>query len=385
MQFGSLTSNRIVLKLAVPETMIPLASPDIRDEDITEVIKVLRSGMLVQSDFVSRLEQGFSKYLDGLPVVAVSNGTATLHLALLAAGIGEGDEVIVPSFSYIATANAVELAGARPVFVDIELSTFCIDADLIEDAISPMTKAIIPVHEFGLMADMTRIMSIAEEHDLIVIEDAACALGASEHEKRAGTFGHFGSFSLHPRKIITSGEGGLLSCKSKDHAEIVRILRNHGLSEGEGKKEFTKAGFNYRLTDLQAALARSQFERLEEILVRRSALAEIYLDELVARGIELPSCPRHKRHTWQSFQVLLDDDINRDEVMTKLLECGVGSNIGAQCLPNERFYREKYCLDVKELFPNGLRANKHGLVLPLYEKLMEDEVLQVCHTLLHII
>jgi len=357
--------------------MIPLGSPDIREEDIGKVVEVLRSGMLVQGQKVAELERNVSNYLSVSHVLAASSGTATLHLALLASGIGHGDEVIVPSFSYIATVNVVEIIGARPVFVDIDIKTYCIDIKKIEAAITRSTKAIISVHEFGLMADMEAVMAIAKKHSLVVIEDAACALGASDSGILAGTMGNFGSFSLHPRKNITSGEGGVLVCKDTGHAEMVSMLRNHGGSDVDGRKEFLVAGYNYRLTDIQAALAVSQFSRLEEILVKKQRLAGLYHEHFSHDAVKLPRCPDGKFHTWQSFHVLLDEAVDRDGLILKLRDVGVEANVGAQCLPAQEYYMNKYGLNSLELFPNGLSAWKQGLVLPMHEKLREKDVLYV--------
>ncbi|MGE8513935.1 MAG: DegT/DnrJ/EryC1/StrS family aminotransferase, partial [Chryseobacterium culicis] len=190
---------------------VPLASPDINETDINRVVDVLKSGMLVQGENVGLLENFFSDYLGAEYASALSNGTSTLHLALITLGIGAGDEVIIPAFSYVATANVVELVGAKCIFVDIDENTFNMDVNKIKEAITPNTKAIIPVHEFGLACDIENVMNIAREHNLYVIEDAACALGATQNNKKVGTFGDFGSFSLHPRKSITSGEGGILT------------------------------------------------------------------------------------------------------------------------------------------------------------------------------
>jgi len=208
---------------------IPLTSPDIRDEDIEAVVKVLRSGMLVQAQNVTDFENAMVSFTKTGQAIAVSNGTATLHLALVALGIGSGDEVIVPALSYVATANVVELVGATPVFVDIDLDTFNINVSEIESKITTKTKAIIPVHEFGLACDIEGVMKIAEKHNLYVIEDAACALGATQNEKHVGTFGTFGSFSFHPRKAISSGEGGIVTTEDEALAAKIRIHRNHGV------------------------------------------------------------------------------------------------------------------------------------------------------------
>ncbi len=365
---------------------IPLMSPTITEQDIDAVAEVLRSGMLVQGENVAALEHEVADYLQVKNVVAVSNGTATLHLALVALGIGQGDEVIVPAFSYVATANVVEIVGAKCVFVDVERDTFNIDVSQIEQAITPRTKAIIPVHEFGLACDISELMKIAERHKLFVIEDAACALGASENGKCVGTFGDVGSFSLHPRKAVTSGEGGLLTTNDDKLAAQFRILRNHGIEMRNGKMDFVAAGFNYRMTDFQAALVRGQFRRLEEIITYRNELAQIYFECLKeVSAISLPTLPKNKNHTWQTFHTVLSDEIDRDAFIQKLKEKGIGTNFGAQCIPYQTYYREEYNLDCEQLFPNALHAFKQGLALPLYEKLEEVDVGQVTRVLFDLI
>ncbi len=367
------------------KTFIPLMVPDILDEDINAVVKVLRSGMLIQGQKVNELEEKLAKYLDVKHAIAVSNGTASLHLSLIALGIGIGDEVIVPALSYIATANVVELVGATPIFIDIDLNTFNINTSLIEEKITSKTKAIIPVHEFGLASDISEIILIAKKNNLFVIEDAACALGATENGKFVGTFGEFGSFSFHPRKAITSGEGGLIVTNDDQLASKVRILRNHGVSIENGKMEFIEAGFNYRLTDFQAALVSSQFNRFESILERKNVLSNTYRENLISNLIKLPSVDNNKIHTWQSFHVILDSSINRDQLIIELKDKGIGTNYGAQCMPDEKFFREKYKLNCEKLFPNALIATKNGLVLPLYEKINIKDIKFISNTLLNLI
>lgn len=245
---------------------IPLAKPNILNKDIELVSDVLRSGMLVQGKYVAELENSFVTLTGAKFASALSNGTATMHLALIALGVKAGDEVIVPAFSYVATANVVELVGAKPVFVDIDLNTFNIDVTKMEAAITSKTKAIIPVHEFGLACDIAEVMRIAKKHNLYVIEDAACALGAKFNNQHVGSFGHFGSFSLHPRKAISSGEGGVLITNNSDYDKKIKILRNHGTEIIDGKMDFSEIGFNYRMTDFQAALVYSQMDRLQKVL-----------------------------------------------------------------------------------------------------------------------
>lgn len=361
---------------------IPLASPNITENEIEAVAEVLRSGNLVQGKNVAELETRVADYLNVKHAVAVSSGTATLHLALVALEIGADDEVIVPAFSYVATANVVEIVGAKCVFVDVEKDTFNINVSKIEKAITPKTKAIIPVHEFGLACDIAEIIEIAEKHDLFVIEDAACALGAEENDKKVGTFGTIGSFSLHPRKAVTSGEGGILTTDNDNLAEQFRILRNHGIQINDGKPDFIAAGFNYRMTDFQAALVLGQFTRIEEIITYRNDLAKIYFAELKnTKNIKLPTIPSGKRHTWQTFHTVVSENINRDDLIEKLKTRGIGTNYGAQCIPFQTFYSKKYNLDCEREFPNSLRAFQKGLALPLYEKLNADDIIFVSNAI----
>ncbi len=362
---------------AMPQRSIPLMSPLFKEADIQAVTDVLRSGMLVQGKQVAALEAEMCAYTGAEHAIAVSNGTATLHLALLALGIGPGDEVIVPALSYVATANVVELVGATPIFVDVTERTFNIDTTKIEAAITPRTKAIIPVHEFGLAAEISRVMELAAAHKLHVIEDAACALGAREGEQHVGTSGDFGSFSFHPRKAITSGEGGMLLTNDAAKADYLRMMRNHGIVMDGGAMEFEAAGFNYRMTDFQAALVLSQMGRADEGIAYKRELADIYYNELDSALLTLPMEDAAHPHTWQSFHVLLDDRIDRAQLIKDLGAQGIGANYGAQCIPAVRFYQRKYALDAASLFPNAYRAYTKGLVLPLYEKLSREEVAYV--------
>lgn len=361
--------------------MLQLASPNITEEDISAVARVLRSGMLVQGAEVAALETEIAAYVGARHAIALTNGTATLHLALIALGIGPGDEVIVPAFSYIATANAVELTGATPVFVDIEARSFNINVALIEAAITPRTKAVMPVHEFGLPCDILKIKEICDQRGLALIEDAACALGSTIEGKFAGTFGHFGSFSLHPRKAVTSGEGGILVTDDDRLAEKIRILRNHGVEMIDGSMEFVEAGYNCRMTDFQAALVRGQLARLPELLTLRRAIAERYLKEINHPSVLLPEVPANKIVNWQTFHLLLDATTDRDRWISELRQQGIGTNYGAQCMPAQRFYCAKYSLDSATQFPCAFHAWKHGLAIPAHEKLRQDDITHIIQTL----
>jgi perosamine synthetase len=357
------------------QAFIPLASPDIQEQDLQAVNEVLRSGNLVQGKQVEALEQALAHYLNVEHCILLTNGTATLHLMLVALGIGPGDEVVIPAFSYIATANVVELVGARPVFVDISLDTFNINTTKIEAAITSRTKAVMVVHEFGLSADMAKIKAICDAHQIPLLEDAACALGAKEGERFAGTTGLAGSFSFHPRKAITSGEGGAVVTNDAELARKIRTLRNHGIDAGQsGKMDFVAAGYNCRMTDFQAALLHSQFKRLESTLSRKRAIAQRYLTEMKHLHIQLPVVPDDKLPSWQTFHVVLQEPLNQAKTIQQLREKGIGANYGAQCMPAQTFFAQKYQHQAELEFPQAYTAFRCGLAIPLYEKLSDDQV-----------
>lgn len=353
---------------------IPLSRPDIRDEDITRVADVLRTGMLVQGRHVQELEQAIGNLLGGVHVRAVSSGTAALHLALVALGVGPGDEVIVPAFSFVATANVVELVGATPVFVDVDPATHNLDPDAVEAAVTDRTRAIMPVHEFGLACDIERIMAVANQHQLPVVEDAACALGATSGGRHVGTFGTIGCFSLHPRKAITSGEGGLVVTRDVTIAAQIDLLRNHGMAEIGGEKQFVAVGFNYRMTEFQATLVHSQLSRLPANREHRSLLAAAYEAEITNPALTLPCCPAGKVHTWQSYHVVLDSRVDRAAVARALAVAGIQTGPGAQCIPAQPFYRNKYGFDAARDCPQAHRAWKQGMVLPMFDTLSLDDI-----------
>jgi dTDP-4-amino-4,6-dideoxygalactose transaminase len=357
---------------------LPLSRPDLREEDIARAAEVLRTGMLVQGQHVAELERAVRDLLAAdVQVLAVSSGTAALHLALVALGVGPGDEVIVPAFSFVATANVVELVGATPVFVDIDAATNNVDVDQLAEAIGPRTKAIMPVHEFGLACAIDRVIDIASAHGIPVVEDAACALGATFGGRAAGTFGALGCFSLHPRKAVTSGEGGLVVTADAAVAARIARLRNHGIAEVDGVKEFVEAGYNYRLTEFQAVLVASQLMRLPRNLEYRARLAAAYEARLDSSAVSLPAAPEGRRHAWQTFHVLLADRIDRPALMRALHEAGIQTSLGAQCIPAQRFYQNKYGIDSARRFPNAFRAWRQGLALPMSEHLTLDDVAYV--------
>ena len=355
-------------------TPLYLSRPNIEGEDIQNVIEVLKSGNLVQGSAVSKLEKRFCEILQTSNCTALSNGTATLHLSLLALGISKGDEVIVPAFSYIASANVVELVGAKPVFVDIDIDTFNINIEEIENNISKNTKAIIVVHEFGLPAEMDQIMFLAKKYNLFVIEDAACAIGSKYKGSMVGSIGDFGSFSLHPRKIITTGEGGIVTCREDYNETFMKVIRNHGVEYSNGSIEFIKAGYNYRLTDIQASLALNQLDRLTSIIEKRNALAQLYLRNLNPEKYKLPVIFNHCQTNWQTFHIIVNENINRKALIKYLADYNILVNNGAQCIPDTRFYKKKYSFDSSVQYPNSYKSYHQGLALPMCETYTADDI-----------
>lgn len=359
---------------------IPMMIPDINDADIAEVVKVLKSGNLVHGVNCLKLEEEIAKLIGVNHVSVVANGTASLILALKVLGIGEGDEVIIPALSFVATANAVELVGATPVFVDVEIDTFNIDVNQIEAKITSKTKAIMPVHEFGLACDIEKVASIGEQHGLYIVEDAACALGASVNGKMVGSFGQLASFSLHPRKAITSGEGGIVVMNDKSLHDKVNQLRNHGIHYADSI-EFVEAGYNFRLTDFQASLVLSQLGRFKQQINDKRKVADMYLKGINSPLIKLPTVPSYTEHTWQTFHVILDEKLDRKEIINNLKQKNIGSGPGAQCIPEVSFYKKKYNLNSETEFPNASLAYHQGLAIPMYANIGEEEVQYVIDNL----
>ena len=345
--------------------MIRLAKPNIPEEAIKRAIEVIRSGNLVQGKYVKEFEESLSNYLNVKNAVVVSSGTAALHLSLLALDIKEGDEVIVPAFTFPATANVVEAVGAKPIFVDINLSDFCIDTTKIEEKITPKTKAIMPVHEFGQAAKMDDIINLCKKHNLKLIEDAACALDTEFDEQKVGTFGEFGCFSFHPRKAITTGEGGLIVTNNDELAEKLIVLRNHGISYQEGEIDFIASGLNYRMTDFQAVLGIEQMKNLEADIKQRNEIALNYNEQLSEiKWIKTPKLFENRRMVYQTYHILVDKKIDRDELIQYLRNNDIEANYGAQALNCIKFYKEKYNL-TKDHNPNATFAFHKGVALPI--------------------
>jgi perosamine synthetase len=361
--------------------MIRLAKPHIPDKAIEKAVEVLKSGNLVQGKYLEKLEKALCDYLNVKNAIVVSSGTAALHLALLALGVKKGDEVIVPAFTFPATANVVELVGAKPIFVDINLSDFCIDTSKIEKIITKKTKAIIPVHEFGQPAKMDETLKIAKNYNLKIIEDAACALGTEFENQKVGSFGEFGCFSFHPRKAITTGEGGAVITNNDELAEKIKSLRNHGIQIINGKIDFIAAGLNYRMTDFQAVLGIGQLEDIDNIIIQRIETANKYNDKLKeVNWIKTPHVFEKRKMVYQTYHVLLDDDRDRDKLVDYLKFKEIESNLGAQALPCLTYYQTKYKLEESD-FPNAVKAYRKGLALPMGEHVTTEDISYIYNTL----
>ncbi len=363
--------------------MICLAKPDIRDEDIARAVAVLRSGRLVQGENVIAFENKLADFA-GLPhAVVVSSGTAALHLALKALGIGVGDTVIAPAFTFPATANVIEAVGAETALCDVDAASYVVTPEALLERIGSLKgkrlKAVMVVHEFGYPARIAEIAEICKQHGLLLIEDAACALGTVADGKHPGHHSDIACFSFHPRKAITTGEGGAVMTHRKDLADKIKTLRNHGMVYGAEGIDFQEAGLNYRLTDFQAALALGQIGRFPDELARRHELAEIYKRELSGvEGLTLPDIP--SGHSLQSLMVVLDVAICRKQLIADLLARGIQTNLGAQALNCLTHFGQKYGLNEVSC-PVASRLFGSGLVLPLYGALGIQTVKDIGATL----
>jgi perosamine synthetase len=361
---------------------IPITKPMFGEEEERAVVEVLRSGWVVQGPKVAAFERLVADYVGVPEAVATSSCTTALHLALVLHRIGPGDEVIVPSFTFIATANVVLYAGATPVFVDIDPQTYNLDPDSVEAAITSRTKAIMPVHQIGLAADMDRLNAVAQRHGLAVIEDAAPALGATYKGKRVGGLGNPTCLSFHPRKVITAGEGGMLLTADQALANRARILRTHGMSLSDLQRHHATSvaieayhdlGYNYRMSDLHAAVGIEQMQRLDFMLRRRQQLAARY-DEAFADldCVQLPFSSDDQPHSYQSYILQLRPQAPkpREQVMQEMLEAGVATRRGVMAIHLEPYYRQRFP-QVK--LPVTEAAAQSTLLLPIYATMTDVE------------
>lgn len=358
-----------------PNRFIPSNRPILGAEEIAAVTEVLESGMLTHKSgagsFTLRFEEAFAKQIGAKHAIAVNSGTAALHAALLAFDVKAGDEVIAPPFSFIATTNMVLLNGAKVVFADITPDTYTLNPEKVEAAITPRTKAIMPVHLYGHPTDMDPLMELAKKHDIAIIEDACQSHGAKYRGRDTGTIGHVGCFSLYPSKVITTGEGGLLTTNDDDLAERLRQIRTHGEIR---PYEYVQLGHNYRLPELQSAIGLAQVKRIPEFLKKRKANAEYmkkHLSDL--KNIDLPIEASWATHNWYLYTIRIPGPRKRDKVQKILLEAKIGAAIYYEVpLHLTPIYRKLF--QYKEgLMPVSEQAAKEVLSLPVHPALTEEE------------
>lgn len=373
---------------------VPIARTSLTDTEIESVLGPLRSGWLVQGPKVREFEEKWSEFTGAQQSIAVTSCTSALHLSLAALGLGPGDEAIVPAFTWISTANAVEHLGAKIVFCDVDLETFNIDIQQIESKITSKTKAILPVHLFGLSADMQPIIELAEKHNLWVVEDAACGFGAKYKGEHVGTLGDTGCFSFHPRKAITTGEGGMVTTNDADIAEKVRRLRDHGaamtdLQRHLGSRPYLladhpDAGYNQRMTDLQAALGSAQMDRASDIVSERRSLAQRYDQAFAALDwLRTPYLHPGFEHGYQSYPCMfMPNDAHADSIeeinsrrnawMDDLHQSGISTRPATHAVHRLSYYKRTYNLKPEDL-PNSNIADQCSISLPLFHGMKKEE------------
>lgn len=358
--------------------MISIAAPVIESDEIEAVRKVLESGMLAQGARVEEFEEAFAAYIGTKYAVATSSGTAALHIALLASGIRSGDQVITTPFSFVATGNAVLFCGAKPVFVDIEENTFNISPDLIRNRITPRTKAVLAVHLYGQPCELEQIVEICQDHNLVLIEDACQAHGAEYRGRRVGSFG-VGCFSFYPTKNMTTGEGGMITTNDEYVAKRARMIRDHGQ---DGRYNHEIMGYNYRLTDLGAAIGVCQLRKLDQFNQKRIENAAYLADEIKnIRGLVPPYVGPNVKHVFHQFTVRVTEDfgVSRDALQRRLSEMGIGSAIHyGRLICQQRLYSD---LGYDKRLPVAERAAREVLCLPVHPRLVKDDLKEIAEAL----
>ncbi len=348
---------------------IRLARPDVGEAELAAVAEVLASGQLTMGPWVEAFERALARAVGTAHAVAVSSGTAALHLAMLALGIGDGDEVIVPAYTFPATANAVELSGGRAVLVDVDPETFLVRPDLVAEAVTPRTRAVLAVHLFGRPVEWEELQT-AVPQEVVLVEDAAGALGARYRDTPCGALGVLACLSFHPRKIVTTGEGGAVTTDEAELAAAIRRLRHHGIAAGH-PTDIPSPGLNYRLSDVLCALGVPQLERLESLLAARERVAGWY-EERLGHVVDVPRAREGDRHGWQAYVVALD---RRDEALAGLRAEGIEAQIGTYAVNTLAAYRDRGS------FPGAEAAFARALALPFAATMTEDEVDRVASAL----
>jgi dTDP-4-amino-4,6-dideoxygalactose transaminase len=375
--------------------VIRLTIPSIEQDDLDAVRDALASGYLVQGPRVAAFEAAMADKLGVPHVVALTNCTAALQLGLMAVDVRPGDLVLVTAYSWISTANAIELCGAQPLFVDIDPTTFNMSAPALAERLADVRKvgetarrlrAILPIHAFGQVADMDALGALGTAAGVPVIEDAACAIGATWGGKQAGTMGVLGCFSFHPRKAITTGEGGAITTHDPAIANRVRALRNHGLDPAAPSADFVLPGFNMRMSEMQAALGVTQLTKLDRIIATRRKLAALYDARFKGTSVTPPAVSARSEPVYQSYVVLLPKEAAsaRATVLQRMRDRGIETTIGTWHMPLTTFFRAKYGFRVGD-FPATDDVFARSVTLPLYESMTEGQLDEVAGTLLDVV
>lgn len=366
--------------------MIPIAKPYLTKEDAQAAYDTILTGWITQGPRVAEFEENFARYTGAKYAVAVSNCTTGLHLAMIVAGIQEGDEVICPSMSYIATANSIKYVGAKPVFAEVHQETYNLNVEDVKQRITPRTKAILLVHQIGMPADIAAFRALCDEHHLMLIEDAACAIGSSYQGKKIGSHSDLVCFSFHPRKVISTGDGGMVTTNNEAYYNRMKLLRQHGMSINDRVRhssskimfeDHVEVGYNYRMTDIQAAVGIQQLAKLDWIVGERRKIAQRYATELGDISfIRLPKENDGYVTNWQSYSIYLKPEcpVKRNDLMQALLDIGIASRRGVMTAHRETAYQEE-CAGLS--LPATEDACDNSIIIPLYVPMTDDEVTTV--------
>lgn len=366
--------------------MIPIAKPYLTADEAQAAYDTILTGWITQGPRVAEFEEKFARYTGAKYAVAVSNCTTALHLAMIVAGIGEGDEVICPSMSYIATANSIKYVGAKPVFAEVNPVTYNLDVNDAAKKITPKTKAILLVHQIGMPADIDAFKALADKHNLKLIEDAACAAGSSYKGGRIGSHSELVCFSLHPRKVISTGDGGFVTTNREDYYQRMKLLRQHGMSVNDRVRhessklifeDHVEVGYNYRMTDIQAAVGIKQLEKLDWIVEERRKIAMRYHEAF--RDIDYIRLPKEEAgyfSNYQSYSIYLKDEcpVGRNEVMQKMLDDGIATRRGIMTAHRETAYKTE-CAGLS--MPVSEDAADRSIILPLYIPMKDEDIEKV--------
>lgn len=386
-----------IKKQPIRSEFLPFCLPAIGDEEIREVVNTLKSGWITTGIKTKKFENDFKTYIGCKEAIALSSCTAALHLALVAAGVGKGDEVITTPFTFAATGEVIIYVGAKPVFVDIKKDTYNIDPDAIENAITPKTKAIIPVHYAGQPCDMDEILKIAHDHDLIVIEDAAHAVGAKYKNRMIGTIGDYTAFSFYATKNLTTAEGGMVTTENMENADKIRILGLHGMSKDAWKRygaggswyyEIMEAGYKYNMTDIQASIGIHQLARFEKLQEKRNIYAKRYTEALKdINGITTPYVHPDISHAWHLYTILIDPEIlgmDRSQFIEAMTRQNIGTSVHFIPLHLHPYYRDVYGYKRGD-FPKAEFIYDRIVSLPLYPSMTDDDLNYVINAIKNIL